>query len=82
MYFPKVDPFVEKLSMFEIATYDMHKNKGCMRASRRAKKNIQQFFFLRLDRLNLKINLLIISYFAMIFDKVSMAYNVHPVMRN
>ena len=44
MYFPKVDPFVEKLSMFEIATYDMHKNKGCMRASRRAKKIYNSFF--------------------------------------
>ena len=45
VYFPKVDLLEEKLSMFEIATYDMHRNKGCMRASILAKKHMQQFFF-------------------------------------
>ena len=45
VYFPKVDPFEEKLSMFEIATYDMHRNKGCMRASGLAKKTYATVFF-------------------------------------
>ena len=44
VYFPKVDLLEEKLSMFEIATYDMHRNKVCMRASSLAKKHVQQFF--------------------------------------
>ena len=57
--------------MFEIATYDMHRNKGYMRASGLA-KNISNSFF-RLNRLNWKINLLIIAYFAILFDKFSMA---------
>ena len=30
--------------MFERATYDMHKTTACMRASRLAKKHMQQFF--------------------------------------
>ena len=73
VYFPKVDPFEEKQSLFEIATYDMHRNKGCMRASILAKKHMQQFFFLRFNRLNWIINHLIIGYFSIIFDKFSMA---------
>ena len=60
--------------MFEIATYDMHRNKGYMRASGLA-KNISNSFF-RLNRLNWKINLLIIAYFAILFDKFSMAESV------
>ena len=72
VYFPKVDPFVEKLSVFEIATYDMHRNKGCMRASSLA-KNMHNSFFLRINCLNWKINVLIIGYFAIIFDKFSIA---------
>ena len=45
VYFPKVDLLEEKLSMFEIATYDMHRNKVCMRASSLAKKTCATVFF-------------------------------------